>query len=115
MTTRMTRMQGSTNLQSENQDSNLIAGLKRKNEVEAASVKPTKRAALGEISTNAAAAANGKATLKKSMKKSITNIVSKVISLYIICLYITLHILTDHFVKLSLEKGEYFGKNDNIW
>lgn len=74
----MTRMQGSTNLQqSENQDSNLMAGLKRKNEVEAASVKPTKRAALGEISTNAAAAANGKATLKKSMKKSITNIVTK--------------------------------------
>ncbi len=89
MTTRMTRMQGSTNLQSENQDSNLMAGLKRKNEVEAASVKPTKRAALGEISTNAAAAANGKATLKKSMKKSITNIVSKVFLIISFVYYFT--------------------------
>lgn len=74
MTTRITRHQGSTNLLSENQDSNMMAGIKRKNEAEAAVVdgKPSKRAALGEISNNA-----GKITLKKSMKKGLTSIVAK--------------------------------------
>jgi len=76
MNSRITRFQGSTNLLSGNQDSNMMAGIKRKNEAEAVAVngKPSKRAALGEISNNAPA---GKSTLKKSMKKGLTNIVSK--------------------------------------
>jgi hypothetical protein len=55
----------------------MLAGIKRKNEAEAAigGGKPSKRAALGEISNNAAAAKTS--TLKKSMKKGLTNMVTK--------------------------------------
>jgi len=78
MTTRITRFQGSTNLLSENPD----GGLKRKNSDGPEEGVASKRAALGEISNNAASNAGGvgigtKGTLRKSMKKQFSNIVAK--------------------------------------